>query len=36
MEVIEQLGQADRHLGRLGMYSEHTPNIDLFICMNVL
>ena len=33
MEVIELLSQADRQLGRLDMYSEHTPNIDLFISM---
>ncbi len=30
------LSQADRELGRLDMYSEHTPNIDLFISMHVL
>ncbi|MCH8558672.1 MAG: Fic family protein [Balneolia bacterium] len=36
MEVIELLSQADRQLGRLDMYSEHTPNIDLFISMHVL
>lgn len=35
MEVIELLSQADRQLGRLDMYSEHTPNIDLFISMHV-
>ncbi|MBA4744873.1 MAG: Fic family protein [Muricauda sp.] len=36
MEVIELLSQADRQLGRLDMYSEHTPNIDLFISMHIL
>ena len=36
MDVIELLSQADRQLGRLDMYSEHTPNIDLFISMHVL
>ena len=36
MEIIELLSQADRQLGRLDMYSEHTPNIDLFISMHVL
>jgi Fic family protein len=36
MEVIQLLSQADREIGRLDMYSEHTPNIDLFISMHVL
>lgn len=36
MEVIELLSQADRQLGRLDMYSQHTPNIELFISMHVL
>lgn len=36
MEIIELLSQADRQLGRLDMYSEHTPNIDLFISMHVI
>lgn len=36
MEVILLLSQADRELGRLDMYSEHTPNIDLFISMHVM
>lgn len=36
MEVIQLLSQADRHLGRLDMYSEYIPNIDLFISMHVL
>lgn len=28
--------QADRQLGRLDMYSEYIPNIDLFMSMHVL
>jgi len=36
MEIIELLSRADRHLGRLDMYSEYIPNIDLFISMHVL
>ena len=36
MDIIALLSQADRQLGRLDMYSEHTPNIDLFISMHVL
>lgn len=36
MELIELLSKADRHLGRLDMYSEHIPDIDLFISMHVL
>lgn len=36
MEIIDLLSQADRQLGRLDMYSEHTPNIDLFISMHVI
>lgn len=36
MELLQLLGQADRDLGRLDMYSEHIPNIDLFIRMHVL
>lgn len=35
MEVINLLGQADRQLGRLDMYSEYIPNIDLFISMHI-
>ena len=34
MEIISLLSQADRHLGRLGMYSEYV-NIDLFIRMHI-
>ncbi len=36
MELIQLLGQADREIGRLDMYSEYIPNIDLFISMHVL
>ncbi|HKJ44175.1 MAG TPA: Fic family protein [Sunxiuqinia sp.] len=36
MEVIKLLSQADRELGRLDMYSNYIPNIDLFISMHVL
>lgn len=36
MGVLNLLSQADRQLGRLDMYSEYIPNIDLFISMHVL
>lgn len=36
MELIDLLSKADRQLGRLDMYSEYIPNIDLFIRMHVL
>ena len=36
METISLLSRADRMLGRLDMYSEHIPNIDLFISMHVM
>jgi Fic family protein len=36
MELQSLLSQADRHLGRLDMYSEYIPNIDLFISMHVV
>ena len=36
MELIQLLEQADRELGRLDMYSDYIPNIDLFISMHVL
>lgn len=36
MEILKLLGQADRELGRLDMYSEYIPNINLFISMHVL
>ena len=35
-EIQQLLGQADRQLGRLDMYSEYVPNVDLFISMHVL
>ena len=31
METLNLLSQADRQFGRLDMYSEYIPNIDLFI-----
>jgi len=34
MEVLSLLSRADRHLGRLDMYSEYV-NIDLFISMHI-
>jgi cell filamentation protein, protein adenylyltransferase len=36
MELMNLLSQADRQLGRLDMYSEYIPNINLFISMHVL
>lgn len=36
MALLKLLGEADRELGKLDMYSEHVPNIDLFIQMHVL
>lgn len=36
MELISLLDKANRHLGRLDMFSEYIPNIDLFISMHVL
>jgi Fic family protein len=36
MEVLKLLSQADRQLGRLDMYSEYVPNIELFIRMHVM
>lgn len=35
MEVITLLSQADRQLGRLDMYSEYVPNLNLFISMHI-
>lgn len=35
MELLGLLSQADRQLGRLDMYSEYIPNIDLFISMHI-
>jgi Fic family protein len=36
MELLSLLSKADRQLGRLDMYSEYIPNIDLLISMHVL
>lgn len=36
MEIVSLLSKADRMLGRLDMYSEHIPNIDLFISMHIM
>jgi len=36
MELLNLLSQADRQIGRLDMYSEYIPNIDLFISMHVV
>ena len=36
MEIVTLLSKADRMLGRLDMYSEHIPNIDLFISMHIM
>jgi Fic family protein len=36
MEVLQLLSHADRELGRLDMFSDYIPNIDLFISMHVL
>ena len=36
MELLTLLSKADRQLGRLDMYSEYIPNIDLLISMHVL
>lgn len=29
--IIESLSRADRQLGRLDMFSEYVPNLDLFV-----
>lgn len=36
MEILNLLSQADRQIGRLDMYSDYIPNIELFISMHVL
>lgn len=36
MELISLLSNADREIGKLDMYSEYIPNIDLFIHMHVM
>jgi len=34
-KVLEALSRADRQLGRLDMFSEYVPNLDLFVRMHV-
>lgn len=36
MELMDMLSRADRQIGRLDMFSQHIPNIQLFISMHVL
>lgn len=36
VELIYMLSESDRNLGRLDMFSEYVPNIDLFIKMHVV
>ena len=36
IEVQQLLSQADRQPGRLDMYSEYVPNLELFTCMHVV
>lgn len=36
IETINLLGQAERAIGKLDMFSEYVPNIDLFIRMHVV
>ncbi len=36
MELIQLLGAANREIGKLDMYSDYIPNIELFISMHVL
>lgn len=36
VEVQKYLSEADRQIGRLDMYSEYVPNLDLFIRMHVV
>ena len=36
MKIIDMLSKADRAIGRLDMYSEYIPNINLFVSMHVL
>jgi len=35
MELISLLGNADRQIGRLDMYSKYVPNLEMFIQMHV-
>ena len=34
--ILESLSKADRQLGRLDMYSEYVPDLDLFVQMHVV
>ncbi len=36
MELLNLLSKADRQIGRLDMYSDYVPNIDLFISLHVV
>ncbi|MDE0471107.1 MAG: hypothetical protein OXH57_04145 [Ekhidna sp.] len=36
MELLTLLSQADREIGRLDMFSEYVPNINLFVGRHVL
>lgn len=36
MEIVHLLSRADREVGRLDMYSEYVPDIDMFIRMHVI
>jgi len=36
MELLDLLSLADRHIGRLDMYSDYIPDIDMFISMHDL
>lgn len=36
IEILHQLSIADRNIGRLDMYSEYVPNINLFIQMHIV
>ncbi len=36
MEIMTLLSKADRMLGRLDMFSNHIPDIDLFISMHIM
>ncbi|MEZ4988415.1 MAG: Fic family protein [Saprospiraceae bacterium] len=35
-EILELLGEADRFIGKLDMFSNYVPNVDLFISMHVV
>ncbi len=35
-KILHLLSQADRQLGRLDMFSEYLPNVDLYISMHVI